>query len=313
MRRNETLDLLLRRTPGRLFLCGALLLVTHPSFFKRCGCDKEEAVAPAGSPFRISGRAFNFEDQMPVSGVTLNFDGPETDYSATTDAEGRFTLAAVVGGTYDLTVTKDGFDERMKSVLIDRNTETFDIPLAAIHQTPLMIGDTWVSLESPTENFSEHPYFVIGRKERPGDESRSLLRIGVDQIPAGAEIMRATMTGWARDLEFDPDASHMLCEILTPWDPATVTWVTRPEIGTGSLGHVTHIDQVGPPWRIDWDITDVVTTYRDPGASHPIFGVSWTWDHVQSTAIGSSECDSPDCGGTLTGQVWWYREAPDFP
>jgi len=310
----ELNDLIVAGRAGRCLLFGALLIVGDAAFYKRCGCDKEILRHTFdGGPFTIAGRTFDFESGVGVPGVQLTFDGPEVDYSILTGANGNFSLSGVEPGTYQVKTWLDGFDERMKEIVIDRSTGSFNIPLAQIHQSPLLIRDTWVSLEDPINNYEDMDYFRIGRKSGPGSQFQSLLKLSAPAMTWGSHVIQARMTGWAFSEMFDSDSPQVLCNIMQDFDPSEVNWLNRPNIGNLSLGTLIDVADSGPPWKIEWDVTDILEAYRDPSPAEPTFGVNWTIDSPAGASIGSTDCTGPSCGGALTGTVTWAANPPDFP
>ena len=294
-------------------ILGALLVVADASVFKRCGCDKDEAEILAGA-LTIAGRTYDFETGAGVPGVQLTFDGVANDYTVTTGVGGAFTLG-VDPGDYQVKTWLDGFDERIKDLTLGASTSTFDIPLARIHTGNLVIQDTYVTQDDPTEISSGDDHLAIGRKSGPGSHVQTFLKIGLPAAaPWGAKIHEARMHALTFEAEaFDPDAEMTLCRVVTDFDVAGLTWFTKPEVVEEALGERLGISDNGPPWSMTFDVAEVLEAYRDPNPVRPTFGVNWVTESPAGARVSSTECASAACGMPLNGTVRWSAEPPDFP
>jgi hypothetical protein len=313
----ELKELMLEGKAGRFMLFGALLVVTDSGFYKRCGCDKDEVAAIVGGPLTIAGRTYDFESGAGVPGVQVTFDGAVNDYAVTTGANGDFTLSGVEPGDYQVKTWLTDFDERVKDLTLVTSTTAFNIPLARIHDDALDIADTWVSSDEPTGNYSTMPYFLVGRKSGPGSQDQAYLTIELpEDAPMDANIHEARMVGFTYISEstpiFDPDSPMALCRVAERFDPAMVTWGTRPNVVEEALGTRLSIEGTGP-WRMTFDVKPVLEAYRRTNPATRSFGVNWVQESPALAKVGSTECGDPSCAGPLTGTVRWSANPPDFP
>jgi hypothetical protein len=307
--------LMLSGRAGRFMMFGALLIVTDAAFYKRCGCDKEKLAIIAGG-LSIAGRTYDFESGAGVSGVQLTFDG-DVDYTVTTGDNGAFSLSGVEPGDYQVKTWLDGYDERVKDLTLGASTTTFDIPLARIHHDALDIHDTWVSLDEPINNYSDMPYFLVGRKSGPGSSEQAFLTIELPEgAPMDAKIHAATMTGVVFLSEstpfWDPDSPMALCRVVEEFDPDLINWTTKPDVVEEALGMRTSVTGLGP-WQVTFDVKPVLEAYRETNPSKRSFGVNWVTDSIAPAKVGSTECDDASCEGALSGTVEWSANPPEFP
>jgi len=312
----EFRELMLNGRAGRFLMFGALLVVTDSAFYKRCGCDKEAVEAVIGGPLTIAGRTYDFETGAGVPGVQLTFDGAVNDYTVTTGVNGAFSLG-VEPGDYTVKTWLTDFDERTKELTLSTSTLAFNIPLARIHHDALDIADTWVTSNELNGNYSTMPYLLVGRKSGPGSQYQSFLTIELpEDAPMDANIHMARMIGFAYISEstpiFDPDSPMALCRVVEEFDPALITWVTKPEVVEEALGSRISIEGSGP-WRMTFDVKPVLEAYQRTNPATRSFGVNWVQESPAYAKIGSTECDDPSCEGALTGTVDWSGHPPDFP
>ncbi|HEX7880413.1 MAG TPA: DNRLRE domain-containing protein [Candidatus Eisenbacteria bacterium] len=313
----ELHELMLKGRAGRFMMFGALLVVTDSAFYKRCGCDKETGEIMVGGPLIIAGRTYDYETGAGLPGVQLTFDGAVNDYSVTTGVDGAFSLSDVASGDYQVKTWLDDFDERTKDLTLTTSTTAFDIPLARIHHDALDIEDTWVSSDEPSSNYSTMPYFLIGRKSGPGSQDQAFLTIELPEgAPMDANIHMARMVGFAYSSlstpMFDPDSPMMLCRVVDPFDPATLTWSNRPDVTDQALGSRLSIEG-SDPWRMTFDVKPVLEAYRSTNPSTRSFGVMWVHESLALAKIASTECADAECHGALSGTVDWSGNPPDFP
>ena len=85
---------------------------------------------PANTPRgTLTGTVSDQATSAPVSGATVAFGGHDSgfpgDYAATTDAQGRYTIAGIIPGTYpDVFVGGAGYDSEVSTLSVGRGTTT---------------------------------------------------------------------------------------------------------------------------------------------------------------------------------------------
>lgn len=88
-----------------------------------------------------------------------------------------------------------------------------------------LLADAWVATAAPADNYNDRPGLII----RNSGEDNALLLFDRSQLPAGAELLEATLTIHLY-LESGAWGKHLLVLNAAPFDPATVTFATAPAV-----------------------------------------------------------------------------------
>jgi hypothetical protein len=103
----------------------------------------------------VGGTISNAETGDPISGALVTLSNPGADYTATTLADGTYSLGEVLTGNYPLTVLKLGYEEYNQDIFITGDpAQTLNISLAPGSSTYVMIND---SIGAFGDNIVEDP------------------------------------------------------------------------------------------------------------------------------------------------------------
>jgi len=104
----------------------AVLLLTG------CSGGAGSPTAPTDAPtFQIFGRILDANTKLPIPTVVLTaVDGPNAGKTASTAADGRYTLGTLLAGTFRLRAKRDGYEEFAQDVTVtnDANMDLMMIP-----------------------------------------------------------------------------------------------------------------------------------------------------------------------------------------
>lgn len=107
-----------------------------------------------------------FRNEKPdYSGATVTLDGSDPEISAITDADGRYELADIPSGTYDVVISKEGYAEnRIQSIgIVGGGNEPIGISscyLCEISKTT--IDDLAVEIDSIISEINFYKMFLTG-------------------------------------------------------------------------------------------------------------------------------------------------------
>ena len=115
-----------------------------------------------------------------------------------------------------------------------------DISAAASVVNSLVVPaseDTWVNEGDTDANYGADPTFdVQGGNGTPNSRRRALLKFDLSAIPAGTTVTGAKLRlGTIGGFSYDGDINHHALAIPDGWSEGTVTWLTRPADGVGTV------------------------------------------------------------------------------
>ncbi len=115
-----------------------------------------------------------------------------------------------------------------------------DISAAASVVNSLVVPaseDTWVNEGDTDANYGADPTFdVQGGNGTPNSRRRALLKFDLSAIPAGTTVTGAKLrVGTIGGFSYDGDINHHALAIPDGWSEGTVTWLTRPADGVGTV------------------------------------------------------------------------------
>jgi hypothetical protein len=176
----------------------------------------------------------------PVAGAVIVLDG--TDYEATTDSDGRYTITGIEPGSYTVTGTAPGYDlDLLHNVAIGEG-ETVELDLAAYSKD---YGD-----EVPRK-----PNIYL----YPEETTEVSVRLG---FPRGGGVTVSEpeyLDGWK--VEAAPDGILTNYERIVHSDPdrPASTLVTSEPVPTGSYPYLFY--EADPP--CEWDTSDTYVVKRE--------------------------------------------------
>jgi len=138
------------------------------------GCGGDQGGYPPATGYRyieIEGTVTDKETEGPLGGATVIIEG--TDWSATTEDDGSYSISDVEAGIYNIITSKSGYINQTATVTIEDDT-TVDFALIALVQYDLTIGSTaGVSVTTPGEGtFTYDAGTVVDLVATPSDGYR---------------------------------------------------------------------------------------------------------------------------------------------
>jgi hypothetical protein len=231
------------------------------------GCGGGQGDYPPATGYRyieIEGTVTDKETDGLLGGATVIIEG--TDWSATTEDDGSYSISDVEAGTYNITASKSGYIDQTETVTVEDDT-TVEFELIELVQYDLMIGSTaGISVTTPGEGtFTYDAGSVIDLVATPGDGYRFVEWTGdvgtIADVGASATII--TMSG-----DYSIMASSVAVYNLTISSTEGGS-VTTPGEGTFAYDDETVVDLVATPvdgYRfVEW--TGDVGTIADVAAA----------------------------------------------
>jgi hypothetical protein len=123
----------------------------------------------------------------PISGASVELKSATSDWvqHAQTDQDGAFAFTAVPLGDYQVTTTKDGFQNAQQTLTVVSDSSPilhFQLAIATVNQTAFVVGETDVAnIDSVT------PTTLVDRQdiaETPGADRSNALQMITDYTPA---------------------------------------------------------------------------------------------------------------------------------
>jgi hypothetical protein len=138
------------------------------------GCGGDQGGYPPATGYRyieIEGTVTDKETEGPLGDATVIIEG--TDWSATTEDDGSYSISDIEAGIYNIITSKSGYINQTATVTIEDDT-TVDFALIALVQYDLTIGSTaGVSVTTPGEGtFTYDAGSVVDLVATPSDGYR---------------------------------------------------------------------------------------------------------------------------------------------
>jgi large repetitive protein len=144
--------------------------------------------AQVNAPSTISGVVSN-SSANPIEGATVTIDGP-TWATTTTAADGTYSFGVLPPGSYDLTVTADGFvDSSTVTVTVPGfgSNVTQDVTLLATSSADVLVTDASLNpIDGATVNVSSADSTFVGTTDATGHAIVTGLPIGTYTVSASA-------------------------------------------------------------------------------------------------------------------------------
>ena len=148
------------------------------------------------------------------------------------------------------------------------------------------VEDTYISESAPLMNVSAGVTVSV----RSDDVMNPLARFDLSGIPANATIVMAKLGLYSIDTEPCTNMVAASYELLRPWNPDEVTWITATQgitwfvpgandLGIDRLQQPTYTETVKAPFTwYAWDVTEMAQNWvRDPGSNYGVIVKSWTY------------------------------------
>jgi hypothetical protein len=174
----------------------AVVFLTFALALSLLGCGGSQGDYPPATGYRyigIEGTVTDKETEGPLGGATVIIEG--TDWSATTEDDGSYSISDVDAGTYDITTSKSGYIDQTETVTIEDDT-TVDFELIALVQYDLTIDNTaGVSVTMPGEGtFTYDAGTVVNLVAAPTDGYRFVEWTGDVDTVADVEAAATNIT-----------------------------------------------------------------------------------------------------------------------
>jgi hypothetical protein len=174
----------------------AVVFLTFALALSLLGCGGSQGDYPPATGYRyigIEGTVTDKETEGPLGGATVIIEG--TDWSATTEDDGSYSISDVDAGTYDITTSKSGYIDQTETVTIEDDT-TVDFELIALVQYDLTIDNTaGVSVTMPGEGtFTYDAGTVVDLVAAPADGYRFVEWTGDVDTVADVEAAATNIT-----------------------------------------------------------------------------------------------------------------------
>jgi hypothetical protein len=253
------------------------------------GCGGGQGDYPPATGYRyieIEGTVTDKDTDGLLGGATVIIEG--TDWSATTEDDGNYSISDVEAGTYNITASKSGYIDQTETVTVEDDT-TVGFELIELVQYDLMIGSTaGISVTTPGEGtFTYDAGSVVDLVATPVDGYRFVEWTGdvgtIADVGASATII--TMSG-----DYSIMASSVAVYNLTISSTEGGS-VTTPGEGTFAYDDETVVDLVATPvdgYRfVEW--TGDVGTIADVAAAATNITMSGNYSITASFAIEATE------------------------
>ena len=109
----------------------------------------------------LRGRVLASQNQVPLAGAVVRIAG--TDNRATTDDNGNFTIEDRPPGTFDVTVTAEGFERELISIAADQNDIVFELKLSSLEELLVVGRATGVARRRLTNSVARVTSEVVNR------------------------------------------------------------------------------------------------------------------------------------------------------
>ena len=262
------------------------------------GCGGGQVDYPPATGYgyiEIEGAVTDKETEGPLGGATVIIEG--TDWSATTEDDGGYSISDVEAGTYNITASKSGYIDQTETVTVEDDA-TIEFELIELVQYDLTIGSTaGVSVTMPGEGiFTYDAGTVVNLVATPADGYRFVEWTGDVGTIADVEgaATNITMSG-----DYSITATSVAVYDLTISSTAGGS-VTTPGEGIFTYDEGTVVDLVATPdagYRFDeWtgdvstiaDVNDSTTTITMNGDYSITANFVALYDLTTSSTAGGS-------------------------
>ncbi len=150
------------------------------------------------------------------------------------------------------------------------------------------LADSWISEGLPTENYGAADSLSVGESEYLSSEAIALVYFNLDALPAGSQVVSATLLLAPANLQtapffFQPEA------IISSWSEYGVTWATRP-----NAAHVGDpIVQYDPLAINEINVTNILLAWQLGWYGNYGIQIRATADNVGFREFHARSTDSP--------------------
>ncbi|MFH2054602.1 MAG: PEGA domain-containing protein [bacterium] len=150
-----------------------------------CTSDNEET--PSATQYGdLVGHIYQAGTAEPVSAASISCGG-NICYST---ADGSYSLTGISTGTYELTVTKEGYNDYTATVSISTGTTTRDVQLVAVSLVGSIDGFVW---EAETSNTLVGAVVACAGQTDTADQFGAYY---LEEVPTGTQTISASLAGY---------------------------------------------------------------------------------------------------------------------
>ncbi|MFH1194884.1 MAG: FISUMP domain-containing protein [bacterium] len=181
-----------------------ILVFFSISLFLLISCKSDDPAQPAEQNGSISGIVTNTSNDLPVANASI-LTNPSTKV-VTTDQTGAYSIPEIIAGTYILTITKDGYKEKIDTVKVESGKTT-------ISNIQLIING--VAPDIPILNLPE---------DSATDQTTSPTLNWTESNEAASYNLQVSRNDSFTDLVFDQNVGNVISKKITGLYNSTDYW-----------------------------------------------------------------------------------------